>query len=290
MKIRLMNLMGVALLLCIALQACGTPQAAPATNPPQPTQPAVVEPTNTATQPPVPTETPVPTEIKHLTVPALSTYIPDQTANDCIEGDAVEAGKQTFIPATCDNADANFIELPVTSDLMTYFPYLDIVRAQFGATKDWLFARIVVYDVPAPTGSGDLYYSLFLDLDMNGLNSNVVLISVKNLPAKALNWTTDGVQAWSDINGAIAPTFDSGVGADPDLIWVRRSKKTIEFAFKPALIHDALRFAWSAWAYQGDLTPVNLAIEGATSGVYEIDNTCAFGFNVSTTSMINGCR
>jgi hypothetical protein len=223
-------------------------------------------------------------------MPELPNFFTYQTAADCIEGDWYKSKKSIFIPATCDNADARFIELPITSDLKSYFPYLDIVRAQFGATKDWYFVRIVVYDVPAPTGPGDVSYFLLLDLNMNGLNNNALLFSVKNLPMDALSWTTEGVQAWSDFNGTITTVFDSGVGADPDLLWVRRFKKTIEFAFKPTLINNANRFAWSAWAYQGDLSPVNLALHGKTSGVYQIDSTCALGYNASTSGMVNGCR
>lgn len=119
----------------------------------------------------------------------------------------------------------------------------------------------------------------------------MIVVSVKDLPLDAMTWTINGVQAWSDANGTISTVFDRGVGADPDLVWARRSPNTIEMAIKPAILHlgGPSRFAWSAWAYQGTLTPPDIALQAATPDLYQIDNTCARGFNGNSSGLLNNC-
>ena len=300
MKIRLGNLMGIVLLLSLILGACGTAPTTEVANVPQPTQPqptdtapvpTVGEPTSISTQLPVPTPTlvPEPTKIQHVTKPGEPSYIPEQTTIDCTIGRTYVSNLPVVIPPACDNPVLSFIERPVTADSKNYLPYLDIGQAQLGGTIDWIYARLNIYDSVKSTGLGDLYYFFKLDLNLDGRNSNVILLSVKNLPLDAYNWTVNGVQAWSDVEGLISTVFDQGVGADPDLIWVRRSPKAIEFAFKTALINGPIRFAWTAWDYQGTLTPTDIAFSSDVSDLYQIDNTCAWGFNVSAYGLTNHC-
>jgi hypothetical protein len=298
MKLRFSKLIGATLLVCFFVVACGATPAAPTATlpPPTATQPpaaTTVPATNTAipaTPIPSPTSTPEPTLIKHVTKPGEPVYISSQTTIDCTIGRTFVSNLPVVIPPACDNQALDYIERPVTADTKDYVPYLDIGQAKFGANSDWIFASIVVYDATEPKGAGDVYYFFKLDLNLDGRNSNVVVFSVKNLPLDTLNWTVNGVQAWSNVEGTVSPIFDQGVGADPDLIWVRRSTKAIEFAFKPALINGTNRFDWWAWAYQGTLTPTDLSLSPIPTDLFQIDNTCAWGFNVSSTNLVNTCR
>jgi hypothetical protein len=300
MKMHLAKLMGIVLLLSLALPACGSAPVTPTANVPQAaapqptdTQPAptVAAATSAPTQPPVPTPTlaPQPTKITHVTKPGEPSYIPEQTTIDCTIGRTYVSNEPVVIPASCDNPILSFIERPVTADSKDYLPYLDIGQAQMGGNVDWIFARINVYDTPKPASSDDLYYFFKLDLNLDGRNSDVMLISVKNLPLDAGFWTVNGVQAWSDVEGTISPIFDQGVGSDPDLIWVRRSPQAVEFAFKTTLLDSPARFAWTAWDYQGTLPLTDIAFSSSASELYQIDNTCAWGFNVSAYGLANHC-
>ena len=169
MKTRWINLMGIMILLCLALQACGTtPLAAPTAVPPQPpaaTQPAAVAPTATnpptqppATQPPAPTATPAPTQIQHLTRPDEPVYIVEQTTLDCTIGRTYVSDQPVVIPPACDNQANGYIERPVTTDTKDYLPYLDIGHAMLGGNAKWIYARIELYDAVAEKGTGDIYY------------------------------------------------------------------------------------------------------------------------------------
>ncbi len=299
MKLRLISLVGVVLLLI--LQACGTSPASPTGISPQPTetQPAPVIATLTSiptqlptpNQPPTPTLTPTPTQIQHMTRPGEPSYIPDQITADCSLGKTIVPAQPIHIPKACDNTIDDFIERPVTTDLQTYFPYLDIWQAQFGANRNWLFAQIRVFNAVSPTVTTDLYYFFKLDLNFDGRNSNVVVVSVKNLPIDLISWTVDGVQAWSDVDGTISTVFDQGVGADPDLVWARRSPNMIEMAIKPSILNlnGPSRFAWSAWAYQGTLAPPDIVLKAVTPDLYQIDNTCVRGFNGISSGLISNC-
>ena len=119
----------------------------------------------------------------------------------------------------------------------------------------------------------------------------MILISVKNLPLESANWTVNGVQAWKFVDGTLSTVFDQGVGANPDLVWARRSPKAIELSFKPSIIsnNEPVRFAWTAWSYQGNLTPPDIALTITVPDLYQIDNTCAWGFNISAFGLVNHC-
>ncbi len=298
MKIRLANLSRIVALLCLFLQACGGPASTATAILAQPTEPqptlTVAVATSTPAQAPTPTQTLEPTKIVHITKPEEPAYFPAQTIIDCTIGRTYVSDLPVVIPASCDNPVLSFIERPVTADSKAYLPYLDIGQVHFGGNRNWIFARIDIYGAVQPTETGDLYYFFKLDLNFDGRNSNVVIISVKNLPLDSLNWTVDGVQAWSDVEGNISPVFDQGVGADSDLIWARRSPNAIEFAFKPTIFKPTdpnipSRFVWTAWTYQGALTPSDIALPSNASNIYQIDNTCAWGFNVSAFGLINHC-
>jgi len=189
----------------------------------------------------------------------------------------------------CDLWAINFIERPVTSDLNTYIPYLDIQEAQFGANINWIFARIHPVDVVPSQGNSDLNYFLELDLNLDGLSD--FIIAAQNLDMSDVFWTTAKARAWRFVDGGVNLVFDQGVGVDLDLVWVRRAlTKDIEFAFKPALLDGDTSFAWWAWAYQGAFDPAQFIPLNTLPDVYQIDNTCALGFNSNASDLSNHCR
>jgi hypothetical protein len=296
MKTRSINIMSI-LLICLVLQACGNVPVplTPSLTVPSVTQPAA--PINTATNvptlAPVPSATsttiPEPTIIQHLSKPGDPVYIKEQDNIDCTLGNTTGTNLNVVIPPACDNPVLGFIERPVSADTKSYLPYLDIGQTHFGGNTNWLYARADIYDSIPTIGTGDVYYFFKLDLNYDGRNGNLILISVKNLPLDAGNWTVTGVQAWSDINGTLSTVFDQGVGAGPDLVWARRSPKAIELAFKPSILNGPTRFAWGAWAYQGALTPPDISISTIVPNVYQIENTCTWGFNVSAYGLANHC-
>jgi len=296
MKVHLTTLAGIALLLCLTLQACGASPATQSVNSPQPTVPATLpaDATSTSTlslpSTSVPTSVPSPTLIQHLTRPGTPSYIGTQTTLDCTTVDTT--GVITYplrLNPVCDNPDNHFVERPVTADLNTYFPYLDIQEAQFGANIDWIFARIHPVDVVPSQGDAALTYFLELDLNLDGLSD--VIIAAQNLALSDVVWTTAKARAWRFVDGNVNLVFDQGVAVDPDLVWVRRTPtKDIEFAFKPALLDGDNTFAWWAWTYQGAFDPAQFIPINTLPDVYQIDNTCAWGFNSDAAGLPNYCR
>jgi hypothetical protein len=286
------KLISSILFLCLLLPACGgAPQPAATAIPPQPTVANSPEPTQTQPEA-ISTETPAvaPTEIKHLMKPDQSVFLNGQDNYDCNIGETYTPGSPLTLSKSCDNWLNNFVERPFTSDLKTYLPYLDIVQSRFGANKDWIFASVSPYDLAPEIGTGDVYYIIVFDLNFDGINDRV--LAVKNVPSNAVVWTQKGTAAWKLEDISAKQIFDQGTGIDPDLIWVRRTHKSIEFAFKPSLLDDDNRFAWSIWAIQGQFDPNQiLPLVSIPDTSYQIDATCAFGFNfdITTTSMVNKC-
>ncbi len=215
MKIRWFHFIGV-LLLCLALPACQPSAATPTPVPPQPTaMPAPTQAAMATAMPAQPTQapatamppTPIPATatpaIVHTMIPVNPIYIASQTTYDCNFGGRATPTAPVTVKANCDNATNGLFERPFTSDTKAYLSYLDIERAEFGEDTTWLYANIGVANAVAPTGSGDEYYFFDLNLNFDNENSNNIVISVKNLPLDNTNWTTDGVQAWSNAKGTV---------------------------------------------------------------------------------------
>ena len=300
MKMRLLSFLGIVLLVCLGLQACGgTTPVAPATVPPAPpatqaqaaplpTQPpAAAVPTDTAVPAP---PTSAPPAVKHTTIPTLSFYMDTEKAIDCVDAVVLKNNVPSGINTLCENPKAQIIERPFSSDLKSYFPYLDIAWAQFGSTKDWIYTRIVVANEKIGSGTGDVYYFVKVDFSLDKKSDNMLIYSVKNLPADAQDWTTNGVQAWSYVGTTLKPIFDQGVGADPDAVWARRLGQEIDFAVKPSLLNNSTQFGWSAWAYQGTMAPTDLATAVPAATVFSLDNTCVRGFNSELNLFPNACK
>ncbi len=288
MKIHFATLAGISLAICLGLQACGAPPRTQAVATPQPTP--TDNSTSTPTLPLPPTSVPTSTVIQHLTQPATPSYIGTQKLTDCTMTDTTGTPilPLRLFPA-CDDWENNFVERPFTADLTTYLPYLDIQEAQFGADSNWIFARIHPVDVVPSQGSSDLYYLLALDLNLDRLSD--VLIGARNLALSDVVWTTANARAWRFVDGSVNLIFDQGVGADPDMVWVRRTPtKDIEFAFKPALLDGDTSFAWWTWSYQGEFDPAQIIPVITLPDLYQMDNSCAWGFNSDASGLLNFCR
>jgi hypothetical protein len=205
-------------------------------------------------------------------------------------------------------------ERPFNAETMdTYFPYLDIVDTQGFKDDTWGFTTITMSGTDT-NGHLPGNYAVELDLNKDGRGEWLILVSNPT----STDWTTQGVQAWNDVNGDVGggiPTvsdeniagdgyetlvFDQGKGDKVDDAWARISvedPKTITIAFKLSLLGDPASFAMGAWAGSDSLNPAlfdhNDHMTHAEAGspipdfyVYplkklaEIDNTCriAIGF------------
>ena len=205
-------------------------------------------------------------------------------------------------------------ERPFNADPMDkYFPYLDIVNAQGFKDETWGFAAITLVNADSD-GHLPGQYAVELDLDRDGRGD--WLIRASN-PAST-EWTTQGVQAWSNTNGDIGgvsimtadthprggdgfenPIFDQGQGSLTDGAWVRVSPddpKTVQLAFKLDMLGSPNSYALGAWAgttvdpslfdYHDHMTHIQAGSPNPGYEVYplkqmaEIDNTCrlAVGF------------
>lgn len=277
--------------ICLAASACNFQSPTPA-----PVLPVTSVPTDEPTILPV-TEvvvvdesTATPTEIQHVARPDDPVYIVTQLVHDCDVGERYVPGEPVRIPEVCDLWEIDYVERPTNPSYDVYYPYLDIQEAQFGATIDWVFARIEPYQVAMPADDENLYYAFELDLDFDALSD--ILISVENLQLGDVFWTVDGLRAWRIQDGEVSLFFDQGNASDPDLIWARRTPDgVVEFGLKPSALEGDLTFAWWAWAYQGDLEASQLIpLDTFADTFFTIDNTCAFGFNGDASGLPNFCR
>ena len=211
-----------------------------------------------------PTETPVPPTptVAHLVVPGEAP--PEQYFLSDVQSGGTN---QIARAAAGDNFARNRLERPFTSTAMEYRADLDIVRVEISANDTWYFFTILLYG-ENPAGGEAVPYGIELDLDGDGRGD--LLIRAPSPPSG--DWTTEGVQVWSDSNedvGATTPMnadagaasldgydslmFDAGIGDDPDSAWVRRAPiedESIQFAVKRTLVDD-LAFLWGAWADEG---------------------------------------
>ena len=163
-----------------------------------------------------------------------------------------------------ENFSMGLYERPFNADKMDkYFPDLDILQASLNRSEPWVYVWIRVQD-SQPGGTLPGSYGAEFDLNSDGRGD--VFVFVKNPTAQ---WSVEGVQVWQDTNkdvgggipvqadskntgdGYDAVVFNSGVGADPDAAWGRISPsdpRTVQIAFKYALINNDPSFVWGAWA------------------------------------------
>lgn len=213
-----------------------------------------------------PTETP--TEAIPPTATAIvHTAIPEDVivaGNPFYDVESSGTGLKHYAPFG-DIYDLNRFERPFTQTDMTYQPHLDIKQFFLYQKGDWNYAFIkTIGFIPKDETSGD--YGVEVDINRDGFGD----ILVWSKPPYTTTWSTDRVKVFQDQNhtsGGINPAlseaplgtdgyetllFDSGVGIDPDLAYVRISPSdanVIEFAFKISL--STSEFMWNPWADGG---------------------------------------
>jgi len=277
---------------------------APATEAPQTA--TSVPPTETAV-PPTPT-------VAHLITPG---EVPSEQyfLSDIQSGGTNELARA----ATGDNYTRNRLERPFTVPSMEYRADLDVVRAEISSDSTWYYFTIVLYGVTGGVPGEPLKgpYGIELDLDGDGRGDMIV----RALAPPAGEWTTDGVQVWTDSNddvGGLSPMnadapggsqdgydhllFDQGYGGDPDSAYVRLASiedTGVQFAVKQTVVGDPA-FLWGAWSDEGVNQPGWLdyndhfseaeagSVAQASSSfplaaVGAVDNTCRMFFGYSPT-------
>ena len=276
-----------------------------------PTTPATIQETEPAIEIPV-TEgenTPAPSpeaeqEIVHLTYPGDPFYSKDQVISDCNTGERIILGASTLIGSGCDNWNKQKLERPADMQNGTYFPAVDIIRADMGTNQDWGFARIELFEGAAGNIGDDMVYGLEIDVDLDSRGDVLILAWA----VSSTGWSTNHVQVWQDQNKDVGGSkphspdgqasdgyetllFDSGRGQDPDLAWARiepLDASNIEIAFKPGLLPANRLFAWWAWSSMGRIDPsqMELVDTQVESEIWQADNTCGWIFNGKPTRML----
>ena len=90
-------------------------------------------------------------------------------------------------------------ERPFNPDPMDkYFPYLDIVDMQGYKDDTWGYASITLQKTD-DNGALSGQYAVELDIDRNGRGEWLIRVSAPS----STDWSTHGVQAWTESNGDI---------------------------------------------------------------------------------------
>jgi hypothetical protein len=296
------KLLVIGLLAMLTLTACGGGTV------PTPTE---------ADVPPIPTFSLVPpTPIAHTMIPGEPVYLLAQLISDCTIGNGVTVGKeaadssQVILSKGCDQWTYNKLERPFEDTFTNYAPQSDISKAQIGYDDDWFFAQLFTYfgefADPQPMNGT---YGIELDRDLDGRGEILILA---HQPGK--EWNVAGVQVWRDNDtsvGAETPViadednpnggydelvFDAGLGDDPDLAWARISPTdphVVQIAFKRTLgtATDKEQFSWLMWAGLADFNPKDFDLVDTfnKTDVYDLDNTCAWTYNVPLQGFPNQC-
>lgn len=267
---------------------------------------------------PVPagTETPMRTStstatIAHFSVPgnpgALEWYVTDYSSKSTAAEKRAPGG---------DSFPYNLFERPFLAEGMRYLPGVDIIRAEIARDTNWFYVTVYLQEAPTQEEKTLAQYGVEVDVDIDGRGDFLIWTSAPS----GIEWTTDGVQIWEDMNGDVggpvpvrsdAPgtrdgyeelTFDQGIGADPDAAWARFSapnSKQVQIAFKRTAIGNDPAFLWAAWADAGvklpgwfDYDDHFTAAEAGSSlagkaeyplkALAAVDNTCrmAYGFTL----------
>lgn len=255
------------------------------------------------------TTAPPPVEIVHLNIPGTPKYDYQQRIDDCSTGERVAMGVTTLVGAGCDNWNRYKIERPLASLNKEYLPAVDILTSYMGTDGIWTYGKIQLFKTAAGNLPEDLTVGFEIDFDVDSIGE--FLLIATNL--SSTEWTTDGVQVWRDFTGDVAGDmamevddkpgdgyetllFDSGLGDDPDMAWVRidpTNGSVIEFAFKPVLYDNGSLFAWWAWSAQGTLDPTKMEIIDSMQSLetWKIDNTCGWIFGARPSkSLSNLCE
>jgi len=163
-------------------------------------------------------------------------------------------------------------ERPFNADTMdVYFPELDIVDTFVYQDDTWIYGVLTLRGFDEnKTLSG--IYGVEFEMTLDGKGDWLLLVDNPS----SEEWTTDGVRVYRDSNkdvgglsamftddppvysdGFETIVFDSGMGDDPDLAWVRISPDnplTLHFAIKKATIDDGDgQYMVNMWTGREDL-------------------------------------
>lgn len=242
--------------------------------------------------------------IVHENIPGISKYSSTERIDDCSTGERIALGATTLIGQACDNWKKAKLERPADAPNGTYYPAIDIVRAEMGTNQLWLFAKINLYKDAAGQLPSEMSLGFEIDTDLDSRGDYLILASGLN----STEWTTDGVQVWWDQtkdvggnnphvpdgnvgDGYETLLFDAGQGLDADLAWARINPEngaSVEFAFKPSLLPENQVFVWWAWAALKDVSPVDMELVDSQIDTesWMLDNTCSKIFNGKPSKMI----
>ena len=259
----------LVILLVVVLMATGCASPQPATEMPAtdaPTEPQVQAPTSPPEQPTATLETvplppsPSPTaSIVHKATPGN----PSESLGKGNDQDSSVTADKQRAPGGDFYATGN-LERPFNSEAMdVYYPEIDIQSMELGEDADWVYLTIILKG-PGQDGRFTGVYGLEIDVDTDGRGDFLVLAT----NPQTADWSTDGVQAWTDANDDVGNhavpesdppqtgngydqlLFDQGVGDDPDLAWSRLSpddSNSIQIAVKKAMFND-IAYLWGVWA------------------------------------------
>lgn len=310
----------IAIILIVSL-ACSLPGIAQQTEPQAPPEQIVqvieitatpLEPTATlfsgeSNLPELPTATSTPV-INHISFPSNSVDL------GAIVYDVESSGTAPEKRAPYgDSYDIFRMERPFTQD-MTYIPDMDIVTYNVQMTDEWVYVSIELIGTD-PNNEIGIHYGVELDLNGDGFGEYIVWAN----PPYSPEWSTEGVQVFQDKNhdtgglsaelsdaplegdGYETKIFDSGIGDDPDLAWVRAyssRQATIQFAFKKSMagssfllgvvsdagLRDVTRMYYNDRFIEADAgSPEKSEKYYPLKELYAFDNACREAFNYKTT-------
>lgn len=273
--------------------------------------PQVEIPTETALPSPT-TEPPTPTKIPHSLVPSTAVEMGKKIVNDAVSVDTAAEKRAPY----GDLYKYNWFERPFMKD-MTYVADLDIVSYNLSYDEKFFYISIELIG-SNPNNEIGIDYGVELDTNADGFGDYIIIAH----PPYDVNWSTDNVQIAQDTNhdtgGLSAERSDAplpgdgydsiifdvlrGVGADPDMAWVRINagrKAAVQFAFKRAFAGEHFLYGVLADAGMrniGDMDYVDRYTEEQAGSpersepyyplkaVYGIDNVCREAFGITNTA------
>ncbi len=249
------------------------------------------------------------TGIQHNMMPGEPVFLENQIVPECDSGAVYKPGSKFALRPGCDRWGNNMIERPFEPGTDTFYPWLDITTAWMGFAKDgWIYFEFELFENPTEENQGTL--AVEVDADRDGRGD--YLVTIPQPAAVPVDWTTDGVQVWQDANKNIGGKnaaksdigsagdgfetllFENAAGNDPDLAWVRKQagfSPVYQVALKDTVLGGNVGFAWSIWAFGGELDPKTFdLVDSYQDGeLTAVDNTCVSTMGMKKVSLPNQC-